>query len=76
MKCMLCIFYTEGEGKLHSFYLKITLCFLLPPSFSFKIMQPFYFCMLQSLYKWKIYNTSSFCEADDWNMDPGILASI
>jgi len=30
------VFYTEGKGKLYSFYSKIKFCFLLSPSFPFK----------------------------------------
>lgn len=35
------VFYTEGEGKLYSFYLKIAFCFFLPLSPA--EMQPFLF---------------------------------
>lgn len=60
------IFYTEGEGKSYSFYLKVTLLL-----FHLRKCRLFYFCTLSPPYKWIIYNTSTFFETDDWNVDPG-----
>lgn len=62
------VFYTEGEGKSYSFYLEVT-----PLLFRLQKCRLLYFCMLSPQYKW---NTWTFFETGDWNMEPAFLASV